>query len=80
MTAIRETFEESGLLLASPSAAPRRSIADYLPPLCALEAARHAIHAQQTNFSDFLAKEGLRADVDALLPFTEWVTPVEQPR
>ena len=45
-----------------------------------LEAARHAIHAQRTNFSDFLAKEGLRADVDALLPFTEWVTPVEQPR
>ncbi|KAL1668509.1 NUDIX hydrolase domain-like protein [Schizophyllum commune] len=80
MTAIRETFEESGLLLASPSAAPRRSIADSLPPFSALEAARHAIHAQRTNFSDFLAKEGLRADVDALLPFTEWVTPVEQPR
>ncbi|KAL1709634.1 NUDIX hydrolase domain-like protein [Schizophyllum commune] len=80
MTAIRETFEESGLLLASPSAAPRRSIVDSLPPLSALEAARHAIHAQRTNFSDFLAKEGLRADVDALLPFTEWVTPVEQPR
>ncbi|KAL1691302.1 NUDIX hydrolase domain-like protein [Schizophyllum commune] len=80
MTAIRETFEESGLLLASPSAAPRRSIVDSLPPLSALEAARHAIHAQRTNFSDFLAEEGLRADVDALLPFTEWVTPVEQPR
>ncbi|KAI5822826.1 hypothetical protein K523DRAFT_358100 [Schizophyllum commune Tattone D] len=80
MTAIRETFEESGLLLASPSAAPRRSIADSLPPFSALEAARHAIHAQRTNFSDFLAGEGLRADVDALLPFTEWVTPVEQPR
>ncbi|KAI5900532.1 uncharacterized protein SCHCODRAFT_02608140 [Schizophyllum commune H4-8] len=75
MTAIRETFEESGLLLASPSTSPSTS-----PPASVLEEARRAIHAQRTSFSDFLAKEGLRADVDALLPFTEWVTPVEQPR
>ncbi|KAL1762077.1 NUDIX hydrolase domain-like protein [Schizophyllum commune] len=82
MTAIREAFEESGLLLATPSTStplcpPYNST---FPPPSTLEAARRAIHAQRTNFSEFLAKEGLRADVDTLLPSTEWVTPVEQPR
>lgn len=72
MTAIREAFEESGLLLASPAHA--------VPPMSALEEARHAIHAQRVRFSDFLARQGLAADIDSLLPFTEWVTPVGVPR
>ncbi len=72
MTAIRETFEESGLLLASPTSA--------IPDGKVLEAARHAIHSQKRTFARFLEEHKLAADVDALLPFTEWITPIDAPR
>jgi len=69
MTAIRETFEETGLLLAkSPSGSP--------PSDAVLDAARESIHTGKTLFRDFLRRHGLVADVKALLPFTEWVTPL----
>lgn len=68
MTAIRETFEETGLLLAtSPSGSP--------PSDAVLDAARESIHSGKTLFREFLRRHGLVADVKALLPFTEWVTP-----
>lgn len=69
MTAIRETFEETGLLLATSSSGS--------PPSDAvLDAARESIHTGKTLFRDFLRRHGLVADVKALLPFTEWVTPL----
>ncbi|KAJ7632984.1 hypothetical protein FB45DRAFT_914065 [Roridomyces roridus] len=70
ITAIRETFEESGLLLAS-GPTPSDTI---------LDAGRQAIHAGKTKFHAFLAEHGLTADVQALLPFTQWITPVGPPR
>ncbi|KAJ6490659.1 NUDIX hydrolase domain-like protein [Mycena vitilis] len=70
VTAIRETFEEAGILLASgPS-----------PSDTVLDAARHAIHAGKTPFQTFLTEQGLAVDVQALLPFTAWVTPSFAPR
>jgi hypothetical protein len=79
MTAIRETFEESGLLLVSlsPSSAP--------PPLkegeaVLLEEARNKIHQQKLLFQNFLQSKNLEANVGSLLPFTQWITPVGQPR
>jgi hypothetical protein len=77
MTAVRETFEESGLLLAS-------SHQDGELPTCLseteLDSARHAIHANQTLFREFLGKHGLSPDVQSLLPFTQWITPPMAPR
>lgn len=74
MTAIRETFEESGLLLASsPSSAPH-------PSEAILDEARHKIHQQKLLFQDFLQSKNLEADVESLLPFTQWITPVGSPR
>ncbi|KAK6338721.1 hypothetical protein TWF696_009533 [Orbilia brochopaga] len=65
--AIRETFEETGVLLTSP------------PPPQSLTAtfgdARRQIHARKTTFSDWLAHHNLTADTAALLPFTTWITP-----
>ncbi|TFY73447.1 hypothetical protein EWM64_g10564, partial [Hericium alpestre] len=61
MTAIRETFEETGLLLTSSAGA----VDDPT-----LDTARAAIHAQKLHFGDFLATHQLTADTDALLPFT----------
>ncbi|KAI0053887.1 hypothetical protein FA95DRAFT_1578997 [Auriscalpium vulgare] len=79
MTAIRETFEESGLLLASASSpsgqTKRLELSDAL-----LDAARQAVHAQRMLFEHVLRAHQLCADVDALLPFTQWVTPPTSPR
>ncbi|KAF8330514.1 hypothetical protein F5887DRAFT_895542 [Amanita rubescens] len=69
VTAIRETFEETGLLLASPehsgSAIPESE----------WDKARHAVHGQELSFGDFLNKYKLKPAVDSLLPFTDWTTP-----
>lgn len=73
MTAIRETFEESGLLLASSSSPSVSLLAD-------LDEARHEIHHQKLLFQKFLQSKNLEADVESLLPFTQWITPVGSPR
>jgi 8-oxo-dGTP pyrophosphatase MutT (NUDIX family) len=78
MTAIREAFEETGLLLASPTMPESngtRRLSDAV-----LDAMRASIHAEETFFDDFLNKYGLVADVEALHPFTEWITPLGPPR
>jgi len=78
MTAIRETFEESGLLLASltPSSAPTTVPLEE----AVLEEARNEIHQQKLLFQNFLQSKNLEANVGSLLPFTQWITPAGQPR
>ena len=76
LTAIRETFEESGVLLA----APKASSSSAPPNQATLEIARKLIHAQSMSFTSFLADNGLTPNADALLPFTQWVTPPNTPR
>ena len=74
MTAIRETFEESGLLWASsPLSVP-------FPLEAVLDEARNEIHQQKLLFQNFLQSKNLEADVESLLPFTQWITPIRQPR
>jgi 8-oxo-dGTP pyrophosphatase MutT (NUDIX family) len=73
ITAIRETFEESGLLLASSSSLPA-------PSESILDAARFAIHQQQMLFQDFLLNNSLKPDAESLLPFMKWITPVGPPK
>ena len=70
MTALRETFEETGLLLVS-GAVPGDQV---------LDRAREDVNAQRLRFSDFLAAHRLAADKDALMPFTQWITPPTLPR
>ena len=71
MTAIRETFEETGLLLASGVLPQSEAV---------LDASRESIHTGSTFFRDFLKQHALSADVQALLPFTEWITPLGSAR
>ena len=76
MTAIRETFEETGLLLAKSRSTP-------VPPELdqeTLSRGRQSILLGKTRFSEFLEGAGVTAAVDELLPFTEWITPVQVPR
>lgn len=73
ITAIRETFEESGMLVACQCASSW--LEDFV-----LDEARQSIHAQRTNFQTFLADHHLTADMSSLLPFTTWVTPASARR
>ncbi|KZS89995.1 hypothetical protein SISNIDRAFT_497320 [Sistotremastrum niveocremeum HHB9708] len=69
ITAIRETFEEAGILVAADR--------DLDSPLNneALDHGRKAVHSKQLSFKEFTEQHGLTLSVDALLPFTQWVTP-----
>ncbi|KAF8077780.1 NUDIX hydrolase domain-like protein [Lyophyllum atratum] len=71
ITAIRETFEESGLLLASSASNKAANLSDVI-----LDEARSNIHSQKLNFQTFLSKHQLAPDTNSLLPFTQWITPV----
>ncbi|WP_425470655.1 NUDIX hydrolase [Saccharothrix australiensis] len=72
--AVRETFEESGVLLAGPSAdAVVADTSSYLE-------GRRALVAREVSLARFLGDEGLVLRADLLRPWANWVTPVEEPR
>jgi 8-oxo-dGTP pyrophosphatase MutT (NUDIX family) len=71
-TAIRETFEETGILLADLPTGGR--IDDKL-----LDEARKRIHAGKLSFPEFLKEHGLVMRRDLFL-FTQWITPKNIPR
>lgn len=77
--AIREAFEECGLLLAYDAAGRMIEFSD------ASVAARFAVHRSQLNagalgFAALLARENLRLAADQLTYFSHWITPVGAPR
>ncbi|GAA3443518.1 NUDIX hydrolase [Planomonospora venezuelensis] len=69
--AVRETFEESGVLLAGPS--PESVVADTTGD--DWEADRLALIARSLSFADFLDKRGLVLRADLLRPWAHWITP-----
>jgi len=70
MCAIRECFEETGVLYTC-SKRPQRST---------LESARHEVHAGRSKFAQFLLDHSMMANEDGLLPFTTWITPKSMPK
>ncbi|QFZ23961.1 NUDIX hydrolase [Saccharothrix syringae] len=72
--AVRETFEESGVLLAGPS--PDSVVADT----AGYADARAALVARELSLAQFLASAGLVLRADLLRPWGNWVTPEEEPR
>lgn len=80
LAAIRETFEESGILLA------RRRGAEADPALLSIpeaerDAARAAVHSDRLRFEDWVGGTlQARLCLDELVPFTRWVTPPSMPR
>jgi len=74
--AVREVFEESGVLLAGPD--DRTVVDDVSGP--AWEAARVALLARETGFAELLAGEGLVLRSDLLVPWSRWITPEFEPR
>jgi 8-oxo-dGTP pyrophosphatase MutT (NUDIX family) len=74
--AIRETFEESGVLLAGPSGGA--VVADTTG--ADWEADRVALETRALGFSEFLHRRGLVLRADLLGPWAHWITPEFEPR
>jgi len=77
VAAIRESFEEGGVLLARDRATgcpvdPR--VSNRLAP------ERSAIASREASFAELLASEGLVLDAGRLRPFGRWITPSPAPR
>jgi len=74
--AVRETFEESGILLAGPPGGG---------PLAALsgpswEADRAALASGTLTLAGLLSRRGLVLRADLLVPWARWITPEGEPR
>lgn len=72
--AVRETFEESGVLLAGPD---EHSIVD---DATRYRSGRAALVARELSMSQFLADAGLVLRADLLRPWANWVTPEGETR
>ncbi|WP_116051457.1 NUDIX hydrolase [Amycolatopsis palatopharyngis] len=71
--AVRETFEESGVLLAGTESGVLASTHQYAD-------ARKALVSRELSLAAFLAGEGLTLRADLLRPWANWVTPAGEPR
>ncbi|KAF5872099.1 putative nudix domain-containing protein [Botrytis fragariae] len=86
--AIRECFEESGILLAlpSPSASPQNPEEKTTKKESLhidekeISRARKEIHSRKVKFSTWLAQQGGIPDIESLHPFTRWITPSNLPK
>lgn len=76
MAAVRETFEESGILLARNNGFGRL----IEVPEGEREEGRRLVHDNKVPFTQWLAQKGGRADTEGLVPFTRWVTPTNVPK
>ncbi|WP_433213994.1 NUDIX hydrolase [Dactylosporangium sp. CS-047395] len=74
--AVREVFEESGVLLAGADA--DTVVGDVSGP--DWEQARRALIARELGFAEFLSRNGLVLRSDLLAPWSRWVTPEFEPR
>ncbi|MGA5555072.1 NUDIX hydrolase [Streptomyces lavendulocolor] len=74
--AVRETYEESGVLLAGPTA--DSVVADTTGD--DWEADRAALVARELAFADFLDRRGLVLRSDLLGAWARWITPEFEPR
>jgi 8-oxo-dGTP pyrophosphatase MutT (NUDIX family) len=82
VTAIRETFEESGVLLArgDPAGAAARPGAIAVAASEAIEADRVELIEHRLTFDAVLAKHGFVAQLQWLRPWSRWITPDFEPR
>jgi 8-oxo-dGTP pyrophosphatase MutT (NUDIX family) len=74
--AVRETYEEAGVLLAGP--APDSVVGDTTGD--DWEADRAALVARELSFAEFLDRRGLVLRSDLLGAWTRWITPEFEPR
>ena len=77
IAAIREAFEECGILLAREAGS--EALVDGTR-LAELELYRDRLHKGQISITEFVQREGLRLACDTLVPFAHWITPENLPK
>lgn len=78
VAAIRETFEESGILLAHPRGSRDLIVASRAAEIAAAQ--RVALCEGKTSFREILATNELTPAVDHLAHYAHWITPEGQPK
>ena len=74
--AVRELFEEAGVLLASDTSGQLLRVDPADTSLQErLEGMRLSLQANQLSLDDFLAERAWRPAFDRLVPFSHWITP-----
>nr|WP_308129230.1 NUDIX domain-containing protein [Actinoplanes polyasparticus] len=76
--AVRELFEETGVLLAGPVQQPDRTLSDV--DTADWEADRAAVAARELTLTDLLRRRGLQLRDDLLFPWARWITPEFEPK
>jgi 8-oxo-dGTP pyrophosphatase MutT (NUDIX family) len=77
VTAIREAFEEAGVLLAR-DAETKEFVGEQR--LNALDSYRHRIETGDISLLEMLRRERLRLACDAFVQFAHWITPKHMPK
>ncbi len=72
--AVRETFEESGVLLAGPSPT------ELVPDSAVLAEERHRLLDGSLSLGELLGRHRLAVRADLLTPWARWITPEISPR
>lgn len=77
--AVRETFEEAGVLLAGPMVG---GVAGVVPDVSGddWEKQRQGLLTRELSLAEILAGRGLAVRSDLLRPFAHWITPPVEPR
>lgn len=71
VAAVRETYEESGVLLAQTAGlAVSDALADYREP----------VHRGQISFLNLIQENSLKLDLLSMVPFAHWITPELAPK
>jgi len=80
VAAIREAFEEAGVLLARSAATDEPVDVDESSTAARFETARRAVGSGERPFLDVVHEEDLVLDAGALHLFSHWITPAGSPR
>ena len=78
IAAIRETFEESGILLARPRGS--KALVDAKRAGEIEAASRAALCESKTTFLKVLTDNGMMLALDELVPYAHWITPEGMPK
>ena len=78
IAAIRETFEESGILLARPKGS--KALVDAKRASEIEVAFRADLNDRKTTFLRALTDSGMQLALDALTPYAHWITPEGMPK
>jgi 8-oxo-dGTP pyrophosphatase MutT (NUDIX family) len=80
IAAIRETFEESGILLARPQGAQAQALVDAKRASEIAATHRAELNEGKITFLKVLTDNGMLLALDALMPYAHWITPEGMPK